>query len=88
MGKINKSMNGKSRDKNGLFISEKQRQDINNNDDCDCYGLPILPHEVVHVKLDHAYVKKTAPLQVIDLSSAPVHVHETPTIDQPTETVG
>lgn len=57
-----------------------------NNDDYDCYGLPLLPHGVVHVKLDHAFVKKTAPLQVIDLVSAPVH--ETPTIYQPTETVG
>ena len=83
MGKINKSANWKSRDKNGRFISEKQHKDLNNNDNCDFYGLPLLPHDAV--KLDHAYSKKMAPLQVIDLSSGPVH--EMPTIGQPTDSV-
>ena len=45
---------------------------------------PILPYDAV--KLDHACSKKMAPLQVIDLSSAPVH--EMPTLDQPLESVG
>ena len=41
MWKINKSANWKSRDKNWRFMSEKQHKDLNNNDNCDCYGFTL-----------------------------------------------
>ena len=84
MGKINKRANWKSRDKNGRFISEKQHKDLNNKDSY-CYGLPLLPHDAV--KLDHAYSKTMAPLQVINFKLSSALVHEMPTIGKPTESV-
>lgn len=65
-------------------MNVKRHKEQKNIDDYDYICLPFLPYEVV--KLDYAYAKKMAHLQVIDFLSTPVH--QIPTIVQPTESSG